>query len=430
MNSSESAIGHDTPDAARREERLRLVLVGVFTAVFMGVLVLYFVLAIFDTPLQPDNFTNSYSTSPAGHSALVELLRESGREVKPRSGNLRAPDDNGGDTDTLVMLEPGAEFVNEYREEFANLFSSARQQHSSVLLVLPKRDYELADEQPDSGEVVLWESLLPLHDAEQVLNESGFHDWLDLKRVQSPQDIQWVDGSALRVRIDSPVQVFRANSSWGDELEVLAETADGDPVVVRWRVNARESSGGVILVSDPDFLSNRFIANPGAGGFCIRIFDETPKRGTIMIDEDLHGFSADASMEYLAATPPGLWVTLSAMLVLLAFAWRQATVLRPRSAEPQDRQERKYAIEGLARMMERTGEHDSAARRILRRSRFVLGTGAAQVQGAGRTGMIQKGKTGRITRISGGTSEERLIAAARKVAHQKRTGETEHGDFE
>ncbi|MBZ0137446.1 MAG: hypothetical protein K8I27_13850 [Planctomycetes bacterium] len=429
MSTSDANVTRKQPDAAKREERLRLVLVGVFTAMFMGVLVVYFVLAIFDTPLKPDNFTNSYSTSPAGHSALVELLRENGREVKPRSGNLRAPEDNGPDTETLVMLEPGAEFVSEYREEFSNLFSSARQEHTSVVLVLPKRDYELAEPQPEDGAVVLWESVHPVEVVRGVLEDTGFDKWLTLDRLEEAQGVVWRDGTA-RVEVSAPVQVFRANSGWGDELEVLAETESGDAVVVRWRGDRWETSGGVILVSDPDFLSNRFISSAGAGEFGMKIFGETPKRGPILIDEDLHGFSADADLEYLAATPPGLWVTLSAMALLLVFAWRQATVLRPLSAEPQDRQARKYAIEGLARMMERTGEHDSAARRIMKRSRFVLGTGAAQVQGAGSTGVIQKGRTGKITRLYGGTSEERLIAIAAKVAHQKRTGETEHGEYE
>ena len=49
---------------------------------------------------------------------------------------------------------------------------------------------------------------------------------------------------------------------------------------------------------------------------------------------------------------------------------------------------------------------------------------------AGGTRAIRKGKTGRITRIQGGDDLERLINAARKVAHQKRTGEADHSDWD
>jgi hypothetical protein len=45
------------------------------------------------------------------------------------------------------------------------------------------------------------------------------------------------------------------------------------------------------------------------------------------------------------------------------------------------------------------------------------------------TSAVQKGKTGKLTRPPTGGSEEQLIHAARKVAHQKRTGETEHSDW-
>ena len=419
-------------DPARREEQFRLLMVGVFSVMFIGVLLVYFVLAIFDVPLKPDNFTNSYSTSPAGHSALVELLRQNVREVRTTSGALRAPDDNGDETETLVLLEPRAAFVAKYNEEFVDMFSSARQEHSSVVIALPKRVYQKANKQAENGDIILWEDVVDEPTSQDVLASTGFDDWFDVDRIKGPVDISWYDSSAS-VTVEDPVQVFRPNATWADELEVLAETGDGDPVVVRWLTDKWRDRGGVILVSDPDFFTNRFISNPGAGEFCVKLFDETPRRGAIAIDEDMHGFSTDASVEYLAATPPGLWVTLSAMALLLIFGWRQATVLRPQEAEPQDRQARKYAIEGLARMMERTRDHHSAYRRILRRSRFVLGTGAAQVQGAGMTPgthAVQKGKTGKITRIQGGTDEERLVAAAKKVAHQKRTGETEHGDFE
>lgn len=418
----------EAPPSARREERVRLWMIGVFTLAFVGVLLVYMIVAIFDVPLRPDNFTNSYSTSPAGHSALVDLLRDAGREVKTSNGALRAPEDQGDATETLVLLEPRYEFVEQFESEFTATFTYAREEHTSVVLVMPKRSYELAAEQPDDGEVLLWETLQPMSVVRGVHERTGFDKWFGLRRVNRTATVSWYDGSAS-VTVDEPVQVFDIHQ-WPEELEVLADTGDGDPVVMRWLVDEWRDRGGVILVSDPDFLSNRFISRVGAGEFSMKIFRQTPRTGTVLIDEDLHGFSADPSIEYLAATPPGLWVTLSAMMALLIFGWRQATVLRPQAAEVQDRRARKYAIEGLARMMERAGDHDTAARRVMQRARFVLGKGGAQVQGAGATGMLKKGKTGRVTRIQGASSIERLVTAAQRVSHLKRTGETEHGDWE
>lgn len=413
-----------TPRAqGRRETLVRLAFLG-----FCGVvMVSYFVFSIFETPLEADNFTNGFSTSPGGHSALIELLRKNKREVKAGHSKLRLPDFDYGNTDTLALLQPGPQYVEEFEDEFKSLFNGARETETSLLLVMPKRTYQKANEQPEGGDLVLWEDFHSLHEVRTILEYTGFNRWMDIDRVAGENHIlAWSDGTA-QTAVSGPTQVFRLAANAGEEnFDILATDESNRPVVVRYRVERYSASGGVLLVSDPDIFTNRYISNNGAATLAMRVFDETPDAGVILVDEDLHGFSTDASLEYLAATPPGLWVTLSVLLLLGVFGWREATVLRPREAEPQDRRERKFSIEGLARMMERAGDHHKAYKRLVWRSRLVLGSGGAQVQGAGKGGTqaIKKGHTGRITRIQGETSEEKLINVAAKVAHQKRTGES------
>jgi len=413
---------------ARRETWFRVIMAGAF----FGVTLAYMGAALFEQPTRADNFTNGFSTSPAGHSALIELLRENGREVEAGHSKLRLPEWDGRDTDTLALLQPGPEYIDRFHGEFRELFATAREAECSLLLVLPKRVYEEADEQPEDGDIVLWEDVHPLEAVQGVLASAGFGDALSVQRIErAGLSLEW-SGSSRTTTMAGPVQVFRtARGRLGSEFETLA-TVDGAPVILRYSTRSGVQTGGVFLVSDPDIFTNRYIDQPGAASIVIELFSKTPQGGAVLVDEDLHGFSTDASLEYLATTPPGLWVTLSVVLLLGVFGWRQATVLRPLSAEAQDRRARKFSIEGLARMMERAGDHDKAYRRIMRRSRLVLGTGGAQVQGAGKQGThaIKKGKTGRITRIEGVTTEERLINAARRVAHQKRTGEAAGDDWQ
>ena len=416
------------PDAARRETMFRVIMVAVFGTVMLA----YFIVSIFDVPLQADNFTNGYSTSPAGHSALIELLRQNKREIEHGHVKLALPEYEGSRTDTLALLQPGPEYIGPFEEEFTNLFSNARKTDTSVLLVLPKRTYTPATEQPQDGELVLWEVEHSLATVQSVLEYTGFDQWLTVDRLPDKgRKLVWFDGTA-EADMAEPVQVFRwAHGEVPKSFQVLASAASGEPVIVRYRQN-EYGEGGVLLVSDPDIFTSRYIDTKGAATLALRVFEETPRSGAILVDEDLHGFSTDASLEYLAATPPGLWVTLSVLVLLAVFGWRQVTVLRPQSAEQQDRRARKFVIEGLARMMERAGDHEKAYRRVMWRSKLVLGTGGAQVQGAGKTGTrtMKKGKTGKVTRVHGESSEERLINAAAKVAHQKRTGETEHSDWD
>lgn len=438
MNKDKPAEGKLAPAAqTRRETIVRVTLMGIIGSIA----VIYFVVSMFRPPLEADNFTNSYSTSPGGHSALVELLRENKREVRPVNNALRPPTDANDETDTLTLLEPGPSYVEHFNAEFQELFALSREEHTSVILVLPKRHYvpgEADEDDPDAqpGEVILWEESVSLAEVNTEWQLTGFDRWLSVSRATAGTSLHWVgDSSDTSVEVDEPVQHFNwvaGSRNLPKEFEVLAETAEGDPIIVRYMKTNWRQGGGVLLVADGDIFTNRFITRPGAATMVMKLFETTPRRGVILIDEDLHGYSTDSSLEYLAATPPGLWVTLSVFLLLGLFGWRQATVLRPLSAEPQDRQARKYSIDGLARMMERARDHHTAYRRIVKRSRLVLGSGGAKVQGAGMaadTAVIQKGKTGRITRIEGASSEERLINAARKIAHQARTGETEHGDW-
>ena len=417
-----------------RESRLRWILiVGVGAA-----MLLYFIVGIFEQPMKADNFTNSFSTSPGGHSALRELLTKSGRTVTPGEVHLKLPEFNGAETETLAILEPRAGYVGRFSEEFDALFAAAREERCSLVIAFPKRRYEQV-ETDEGDDIVLEEYFVSLGSVQEILKATGFDRWLEVRRAKEPgQKVTWnrdLVGRNTPVEQSFEVHDFLQTFEVGDgtldgRFDVLASAPDGAPVILRYRADEYQSNGGVFLVSDPDFLTNRFIANPGAADIANGLFRLTPQRGSIQVDEDLHGFSTEASLQYLAATPPGLWVTLSAFLLLVIFAWREATVLRPYTAEQQDRRARKFSIEGLARMMERAGEHEVAYGRIMRRSKLVLGGGGAEVQGAGMGGTrtIQKGKTGRITRVEGATSEERLIKAAARVAHQKRTGETAHND--
>lgn len=412
----------------RRESIFRWSLVGIL----LGGTLLWMVYSIFTEPKRPDNFTNSHSYSPGGHRALVELLQRRGREVVRNTSSLKAPKMDGYQGDTLVLLEPIPEYVYDFADDFEVLFDEATRNPTSIILVLPKRWYRISETQDDEDSLELIERLHPKAAAEVPLREAGYRNNVALLRV-NPQAILAMGNQGYpientRTQLDAPVQVFSVKPEGRGRFEVLAETENGHPVVLRVRDTDENGRGGVILVSDPDVFSNRFIARDGAAEFAMAVIEKTPQ-GKIILDEQLHGFTTDSSVEYLAVTPPGLYVTLSVLVVLLVFAWRQATVVRPARLEQTDRTDRTYAIEGVARMMLRTRDHRGAATRIGRRSYLVLGQGAAQVGGPG-SGTDVRSRTGRLS-IDGGEDQlERLMTVAQCVAKLKRTGGTEHGGEE
>jgi hypothetical protein len=163
------------------------------------------------------------------------------------------------------------------------------------------------------------------------------------------------------------------------------------------------------------------VGRPGAATLSVALFRETPRKGPILLEETLHGFAADSSIEYLALSPPGLWVTLSLVLLLVLFGWREATVVRPAAAEATDRQARIYAVDGIARMMARARDHGSALRALLKRTRLVIGSNPTTVLAEGSAG--EPDVATRIMYASGRDDEERLVNAAASIARKMRSGD-------
>lgn len=411
----------------RRETLFRVAVIVVCAVVTVVAIVLY----ALKSPTTPDNFTNSFTTASGGHHAFVELLKESGRQVDRESVTLTLPEYNGWSGNTLMLLEPRADFVDQYRSELTELLKQATETHSSVVLVLPKRQYRPLRREGD--EQILREEILSIHQAQTLLEMTGLGNSLRVARELTDNvrvKGQAASGANVEATLREPAQVLRPVSTGGwfrqlpSNARVIARTANDDILAVRITADETESRGGLIIVSDPDMFSNRFLNEPGMAAMAMLMLETAPPQGTIVVDEKLHGFSGETSIAYLMLTTPGLWVTLSVLLSLLIFGWRQGTVLRPHSAEVQDRAARLYAIEGLARMLERAGHHGEAMRRILRRSRLLLGQAEVQVHEAGRgTGIVRPPAQGRIS-IVGSTSEDQLVNVARSVAARRRAGES------
>lgn len=415
----------DTAPSARRESIFRWSLLGLAGLVLAG----WMIYGALDTPTEPDNYTNGYSHSPGGHSALVELFEQNGRDVRVRAATLKLPAFDYGTGATLALLEPRGEFVREYSDDFRRVFNEAHSRECSLMMALPKRRYEY---NRNEGEVeVIDEYLVHRHELDDLLDLAGLEDLLAIDRVDTPTTARLASGSdgimgdsipaGPAFAVPAPAQVFRWKRSpvgHYQEPKVLIETTDGLPMAVRLFPKHSSSQGGIVLLADPDLLGNRWLDQPGAATLAVALFRETPPRGELIFEETLHGLATDSSVEYLALTPPGLWVTLSLLLLLMLFGWREAVVVRPVGDTAEDRQARVYAVEGVARMMARARDHGAALRALVRRARLVLHGSATTVLAEGRAAE-DKG----VTRISYGTAKEdheKLVNAAASIARKMR----------
>lgn len=431
--------GTDARQQARRESVFRWSLLVIF-----GLIALAWLLrGVFEEARVPDNYTNGFSGSPGGHRALVELLEQNRRDVRVKGAVLNLPEFDWQKGDTLVLLEPRPAYLDEFEDDTRELFEQSRQRACSLVFAFPKRFYQF-DYTDEDGTEVVNEGLYSRQSVQRVISLTGFGDILDIQRTKGGATLRanknQPNAETVQFEIPEPVQTFvwkrpLQRLEHSREPEVLLETDQGEPVAIRLFPKHNAEQGGVVLISDPDLLGNRWLGRTGAATLSLLLFRRTPQQGTLVFDETLHGFSSEADLENLALTPPGLWVTLSVFALLALFAWRQATVLRPAAAEAQDRQSRLYAVDGMARMMLRARDHHAAYRALMRRSNMVLGHNPTSIMGEGGSGsggdtqMLKRG-TGRVRHVPGDNDEERLVYAAARVADMMRRGEADHSNLE
>ncbi len=368
-----------TPTLGGRENAFRWVLISAFVLALGYVLVR----GVLEQPRVPDNFTNSYSTSPAGHTALVQLLGERSYKVERRVTPLNrlGPEFYTTGGSCLLLLEPDPAEARGNASEFAGLLADAWRA-PNIVLALPKRIY-VRDWQKSGDGVGMVEDEYSLAEVNDLLSTCGLTDQISVARTRGPALLS-ADRKFETKLHDEDIQHFVfANRRTEAMFDVLVSTDTGEPVVISARRNM--SNTAAVLISDPDFISNRFIGQGSAASLALATFAAT-RCSALKLDESMHGLATHASLEYLAATPPGLWVTLSIFLAMFLFGWRESTVLRPAVADTETRRSRGVVIEGVARMMRRARDYTAASTVLLRRAHAHLGGGPVQVHASGMAG--------------------------------------------
>ncbi|NUQ33808.1 MAG: hypothetical protein HUU29_02550 [Planctomycetaceae bacterium] len=371
----------------RRGTVYRAVMLGFFV-ILMGA---WLIRALYDTPRIPDNWTNGYSASPGGHRAFLELMRRNGYEVQQDISVVKGIGGSESGNALFAILEPRPKYVAEESEALERAIDAVDDDRD-VLLVLPKRWYRQTHAEEGQGisddAIVLEENMLTEWEVERVLEYAGFGDDLKLHRHDDEAGLQ--DGTGRYFtpleRGKSKLQYFEPGEDFG-EYATLVETSHGEPVAIEIEHN----DGKLILVADPDILTNRFIGEGNSATLALNIVEASGYH-RVVVDESLHGFVSDTSIEYLAATPPGLWLTLSVMLLLALFAWREAAIFRQADDDSEQRRSRAFVIEGTARLMARARDYRTAIVRIRERAGRVLGA----LKGTG--GLIAHGKESRELR--------------------------------
>ncbi|MBL9076893.1 MAG: hypothetical protein JNL08_05285 [Planctomycetes bacterium] len=286
---------------------------------------------------------HGYSRSAIGHLGLIQLLRDLGEPVL-QLRRTRDLDEAG----LLVLAEP-----RDLRRRDDRQVEDWLEQVPTTLLVLPKRDGERDQIEPDwLGEV----ELAPVADGEDLLSHLAV--WTDervpeLLRVDTAHDWQSVAGWP-RPELPAPVQLLRAERTpmepllWCDEGVLLARI------------------GGVAVLADPDLIANHGLLRGDNAALIVQILRHLrgDARGAVVFDETLHGHAIEPSIWRVAGQFPQVLVSAHLLLLLALVLWiacdRFGAPLPPPAAIAAGK---RFLIDNAAALLARGSHHGPSLRR-------------------------------------------------------------------
>jgi hypothetical protein len=276
------------------------VLVVAIALSFLAVVVLP---AVYEEDRSASHGADGFSPSAIGHLALVRLLEEGGVPV------LVSRHDSGrraGEEGVLLVLEPVlGERPRRGTDARADALEEMLTRARRALVVLPKWD--------GGGDAAGWVRGVaprPREEAARVLSVAGFDgEVVRRHEVVAPART----GLGFRPTLTlAPTQVVR-------EAEDEALVADGDDALLL----EREDDGRHVLVlTDPDVLSNAGLHRGENAALVLAAVERLRRgRGTVVVDETLHGYRRPPSLTRELVTPPLVFGLGHVALALLLVVW-------------------------------------------------------------------------------------------------------------
>jgi hypothetical protein len=297
---------------------------------------------VFGSEILPPTSANpdSFSRSAVGHHAFVELLKELHQPVVVSRFNSGA---KARSSALLVVAEPDIGWDDQRRKLLQRMISRAER----TLLVLPKWECVPSKEDP---EFIQSAHLIEPEEIRRLLTALGSD--VDVFRLPAGTPVAWASREIGAVpRLNEPQLLARG------DVRPYVSCAQG---VLLGRIETSE--GNVVVLSDPDLISNHGILVPENAEAVMGILDLL--RGgmdVVVFDETLHGFEAEPSFyRSLFRLPLGL-ATLQALFTVVVLLWAaMGRFGAPQRAEPPLEAGKKALIGNIASLLA-LGGHGAAA---------------------------------------------------------------------
>lgn len=289
--------------------------------------------------------SDSFSRSALGHRAFVELLRELDVPTVVSRFNSSG---KAGDSALLIVAEPRIEGDPARERMLLRMIAEAER----TLLVLPKwRGTESSD---TPGFI---ESADLVHQAEVEAVLDAIDANLQVVRTSPGERVSWTSGE-----IGAPPDIPGPQLLRGAFDSRCVWCAQG---VLLGYVDTRR--GTVLVLSDPDLLSNHGIVRPGNAQAVMGMLDlARGDQDAVVIDETLHGFGKEPSLYRSLFEFPLVLATVQALLAAAALLWAaMGRFGAPQPATPPLEAGKKALIGNIAALLAYAGHGAHALRRYL-----------------------------------------------------------------
>lgn len=284
---------------------------------------------------------NAFSRSAIGHGALVELLRELDIPVvvSQSSSGSKAQGDN-----TLIVAEP---IVYDADGARGHALRALLDEASTALVVLPKWWGTEDVLRPD------WLDQVGLLDAGEV----GVV--LDAMRVAGTVERPGAVTGVVSAQLGPAPDLLEPQVIVSDELEAIVWSDQGVLIGRTWVMGTQ-----VWIVSDPDLLNNHGLRRGDNAVLAIALIEELRRgSGAVVLDETMHGFTAEDSLWAALFEFPLALASLQILLTVGVLLWAATGRFgAPLPPAPVIEPGKAFLIDNTAALM-RFGRHDGHALR-------------------------------------------------------------------
>lgn len=293
--------------------------------------------------------TDSFSRSAIGHRAFVQLLRKLDVPViiSRHESGARA-----GGSAVLIVAEPQVfSAEGERAERLFDIWLPA----DDILLVLPKWAGAV---DPDRREWLGRVQPLGENQVESVLETLQFP--VQIVRPGSTEAIEW---RSNRYDVLPTLQWPQLMTS---EEFVPVISCEQGMLVGEWG----HESGRMLVLSDPDVLSNHGLGKGDNAQLAMRILEDLRDgERAVVIDESLHGFVISPSIWRELFDFPLLLVVIQVILTAVTLLWAAALRFGEAApAPPAIMPGKSYLIDSTAQLLHMGGRETYVLQRYLRRT--------------------------------------------------------------